>query len=166
MTGWVRRRLRGASADSGSALIEFFWLGILLLVPITYAILFAFQVQRAVFAVTEATRSAGRAYVSTPNGDVPTADKRATTAASLTMTDHGLPFVPATFSDSCMSRAGQAAPQQDTCFTADHWVRVTVTVPVQLPLLGALGINGGTISVHGQHDEVFDKFADYTNTGP
>jgi hypothetical protein len=54
-------RLHVARDDDGTALVEFFWLGILLMVPITYAILFAFQMQRAVFAVTEATRSAGRA---------------------------------------------------------------------------------------------------------
>ena len=166
MRARVQVRLRGAGDDGGTALVEFFWLGILLMVPITYAILFAFHVQRAVFAVTEATRSAGRAYVSTPNGDVSTAETRAGIAASLTMTDHGLPFTAANFAVACMSGPGASAPQPDTCFAGDHWVRVTLTVPVQLPLLGALGINGGTINVHGQHDEVFDKYADYATSGP
>jgi hypothetical protein len=159
-------RLHVARDDDGTALVEFFWLGILLMVPITYAILFAFQMQRAVFAVTEATRSAGRAYVSTPNGDTTTAGDRATTAASLTMTDHGLPFTAANFTVTCMSRPGSDPPKADTCFTADHWVRVTIHVPVQLPLLGALHINGGTVGVGGQHDELFDKYADYATNGP
>ena len=159
-------RMSRADNDGGTGLVEFFWLGILLMVPITYAILFAFQVQRAVFAVTEATRSAGRAYVSTPDGDDPTARTRAATAASLTMIDHGLPFVPANYAATCMPLVGQSPPQSGTCFAADHWVRVTLSVPVQLPLLGAFGLNGAVFTVNGQHDEVFDKYADYTTNSP
>ena len=149
--------------DDGTALIEFFWLGILLLVPITYAILFAFQIQRAVFAVTEATRSAGRAFVTTSDGNVTTAQTRAVTAAQLTMTDHGLTFNaadPKSLSMTCHSPSGDTS-----CFQADHVVTIAVQVPVQLPLLSFFGVKGKTMTVSGQHDEVFDKYADYTKVG-
>ncbi|MFI5955247.1 hypothetical protein [Cryptosporangium sp. NPDC051539] len=52
------RRPRG---DDGSAIIEFVWGGVLLLVPLLYVVLAVFEVQRNAFAVTEAAREAGRA---------------------------------------------------------------------------------------------------------
>ncbi len=48
--------------EAGNAIVEFTWLGILLLVPLVYILLAVFDVQRGAFAVTTASRAAGRAF--------------------------------------------------------------------------------------------------------
>src|SRR5207302_2756298 len=55
MTGGLRR-------DDGSAVVEFVWLAVLLLVPLVYVVMAALSVQRAAFAETAAAREAARAY--------------------------------------------------------------------------------------------------------
>jgi Flp pilus assembly protein TadG len=162
----VKGRRRLARGDEGTALVEFFWLGILLLVPITYAILFAFQVQRASFAVSEATRSAARAYVTTASGDTTTAAARAYAAAKLTMQDHGLPLPPANFATpTCKLQSSPPATATAGCFQPHNVVTVTMTVAVHLPLLPAFDADGGAVTVKASHDEVFDNYADYGPAG-
>jgi hypothetical protein len=46
------------TGDAGNALIEFTYLAVLLMIPLVYVLLSAFQVQRAAFGVTEAPRPA------------------------------------------------------------------------------------------------------------
>jgi Flp pilus assembly protein TadG len=53
--------------DSGTAIIEFVWLAIILLVPLLYVVLAAFDTQRAAYAASAAARSAGRAFVTAPD---------------------------------------------------------------------------------------------------
>jgi hypothetical protein len=152
--------------DEGTALVEFFWLGLLLLVPVIYAVLFAFQLQRAEFAVTEATRSAGRAYVTTASGDTVVAAQRAYAAAALTMTDHGLPLPPSSFATpTCAAQSNAPKLAPSGCFQPYNRVTISMTVSVSLPLLPAIGINGGAVQVTATHDEVFDNFADYGSSG-
>lgn len=77
--------MRRLSGDRGNGVVEFVWLGTLLLVPLCYVMLFAFDVQRAAFGVTEAARQAGRTLVtSCGRGD---AAARAEQAASLALAD-------------------------------------------------------------------------------
>ena len=52
---------RWRRTQQGTALVELTWLGILLLVPMVWIVLSAFEVQRGAFAVSGAARSAGRA---------------------------------------------------------------------------------------------------------
>jgi Flp pilus assembly protein TadG len=151
----LRARMR---SDGGTALVEFFWLGVLLLVPLVYAILFAFDLQRASFAVTEATRSAGRAFVTTPDADVADASARAVAAAEMTFADHGVAASTYTIDAPECRDSG--------CFAAGGTVRITVHVKVQLPLLPTFGIAGGVVPVTGIHDEVFDSYADYGAPAP
>jgi len=47
--------------ERGTALVEFTWLGVLLLVPLVYVMLSVFEVQRGAYAVSAASRSAARA---------------------------------------------------------------------------------------------------------
>ena len=56
-----RRRVR--SGERGSALVEFTWIGLLLLLPLVYVIVTVFTVQRSAYGATEAARSAGRAFI-------------------------------------------------------------------------------------------------------
>ncbi len=137
----------GAPADRGSALIEFSFLSVVLLVPLAYLVLAVFTVQRAAFAVTAATRDAGRAYVTTTNGD-PTARARA--AAALALHDQGLALPPGALQISC----------QTDCRTPGSAVYVALDYTVVLPLVPtALGGHRlGGIPVRGRHTELIDEF--------
>ena len=53
--------------ESGSAVVEVVWLGILLLIPMVWIVLSVFEVQRGAFGVTAAARAAGRAYALAPD---------------------------------------------------------------------------------------------------
>jgi len=74
--------------DRGAASIEFVFLGVLVMVPLLYLVIAAFEVQRNAFAVTQAAREAGRAW-STAD-DAMTADGRARYAMELALRDQGL----------------------------------------------------------------------------
>lgn len=74
--------------DRGAASIEFVFLGVLVMVPLLYLVIAAFEVQRNAFAVTQAAREAGRAW-STAD-DATTADGRARYAMELALRDQGL----------------------------------------------------------------------------
>lgn len=135
-------------ADDGSALVEFTFLAVLLMVPLIYLMLAAFEVQRAAFGVTEAARSAGRAYV--VSDDVAAAGARAAAAASLALQDQGIELSPDPVLQ-CSAGCTLAPGEQ---------VTVTVTHLVQLPLLGAvLPADRGGIRVSGSHTSVVDRFA-------
>ena len=163
----MRGRLAAIGNDDGTALVEFFWLGILLLVPITYAILLAFDVQRATFAITEATRSAGRAYVTTPHGG--NAAARSHVAGDQTLFDHlGLHLVqdPTGGGTFTCAQASQCTGGTMTVDCADYAACVaqgfaTITIAVDVPLPGLGGLGGNAVHVSGSHREVFDTFVDY-----
>lgn len=74
--------------DRGAATIEFVFLGILVMVPLLYLVIAAFELQRNAFAVTEAARQAGRAMATAD--DVATGEERARYAMRLALSDQGL----------------------------------------------------------------------------
>ena len=141
----MRRRPTG---DDGNALVEFSYLAVLLMIPLVYVLLTVFQVQRAVFGVTEAARQAGRAYATAT--DEAQGRARARVAADLALQDQGLVLCP-----SCLAPpAGQLVP--------GGTVRVRVEHRVVLPLLGGLfrGAVPPSIPVRATHVEVVDRFRD------
>jgi len=79
---------RGASADEGSALIEFVGASVILLIPLLYLLLMVFDVQRSSFAVTQAAREAGRAFATAPSSDAGL--ERARFAAQVAFGDQGI----------------------------------------------------------------------------
>ena len=83
----MRRR-----TESGSAVVEVVWLGILLLLPMVWIVLSVFEVQRGAFGVTAAARAAGRAYALAP--DDATGAQQAKAAAAVAMADQGLDDTP------------------------------------------------------------------------
>ena len=84
---WAARRWpRG---NCGNAIVEFVVIGVLTLVPLIYLLLAIFDVQRNVFAVTQAAREAGRAAVSAST--VSSGQARAQYAAELALADQGIP---------------------------------------------------------------------------
>ena len=133
----TRGRIRG---DDGNALIEFSYLAVLLMVPLVYVLLAAFQVQRASFGVTEAARQAGRAE------DAASGRARADAAAALAMRDQGLTC------GGCLSGLTDAIePDGEVTATVEHFVR--------LPVLGAFfsGDRAG-VRVDATHVARVDRF--------
>lgn len=139
--------LPGLREDKGNALVEFTWLGVLLLVPLGYLVVSVFQVQRAAFGVTQATREAGRAYIAAGSDDPAAA---AMAAASLAMKDQGLDLDPSELQISC---------SEDPCLTAGGTVSIRIDVRVGLPFIPhVFGTTPASIAVHGRHEEVVDCF--------
>lgn len=137
------KRLHG---DDGSALVEFSYLAVLLMVPLVYVLLTVFQVQRAAFGVTEAARQAGRAYATADSAAAGQA--RARVAADLAMQDQGLALC-----DTCLRPpAGQLVPGGTVSVRVEH--------RVVLPLVGGLfrGAVPPSIPVRSTHVEVVDRF--------
>ena len=140
MTG-LRRR--GSRDQAGTALVETIWLGLLLLVPLVYLLLAVFDVQRASYGVSAATRAAGRAYVLAP--DVGTAQARAAQAAAVALRDQGLDLPPGAMAVSCLPGAG-------SCLQPGSSVQVTLSVQVPLPFVpDALGGAAPSIRVSSTH---------------
>lgn len=137
----LRRR-----ADEGSAMLEFVWLGILLMVPLVYVLLTVFEVQRAAFGVTEAARQAGRAYA-TADSDAE-GRLRAQAAAELAMRDQGLEL------------DGPPAVVAPDGVAPGATVQVRVSHRVPLPILGGLfgDVVPPNIPVRADSIAVVDRF--------
>jgi len=120
---------------------------VLLLVPIGYLIVSVFQVQRAAFGITQATREAGRAYVAA-GSDQP--EEAALAAARLALADQGLELNPDELVISCT---------ESPCLTAGGTVTIRIDTRVGLPFIPALfGSLPASIAVHARHDELVDCF--------
>jgi Flp pilus assembly protein TadG len=140
---------RGSSgSDDGNAIVEFVYLAVLMMIPLTYLLLTVFRVQGAAFAVSSATREAGRVYVTSPPAD---ADGRATTAATIVMADSGLDLDDGQVSITCSARP---------CLTPGANVDVVIGYDVELPFLPRFldGALPASIHVQGRHLEVVDRF--------
>jgi Flp pilus assembly protein TadG len=133
--------------DEGTAIVEFLWLGLLLLIPLAYLILSLFQLQRGAFAVADASRAAGRAWVSAPTGA--DRDQAATLAATLALKDEGL-----TLPDN-----GLALTCVNLCCPGTGSLHVTVSIDVTLPGVAVFGSDLAPVTVTGKHAEVIDRFA-------
>ncbi|MCI0686665.1 MAG: hypothetical protein L0Y54_05425 [Sporichthyaceae bacterium] len=145
-------RCRVPGRDDGSAIIEFCYLAILLMVPLVYVVLVVFEVQRAGYAVTQAAREAGRAFVTT---DRPAdAHARAYAAAWLALRDHGLELRPGQLRIEC----GMDGPAG--CLRPGNQVLIRLDTEVPLPLTPAVfaGRAPASIAVHGVHEELVDVY--------
>jgi Flp pilus assembly protein TadG len=141
----VRRR-----DERGNAVVEFSWLAILLMVPLVYLMLGVFDVQRASYGATAATRAAGRAFVIVPDGmSEDEARARAFAAARVAMNDQGLDLDADELTISC-------TPQ---CLQPGSTVTVTLETKVRLPLIpDALGGEPPAIRVEAAHTEAFGDY--------
>lgn len=140
--------------DEGTAIIEFIWLGLLLMIPLAYLVISLFSVQRTAFAVSAATRAAGRAWVSAPAGS--DRDQRALLAARLAGQDQGVDFADDALHFSC----------DNACCPGTGTLHVSLTVDAVLPGLAALDRKLARIPITGRHDEVVDRFAVAPDTCP
>ncbi|CAN7453922.1 pilus assembly protein [Terrabacter sp. LjRoot27] len=109
--------------EAGRAILEFIFLGILLLLPLTYLVLTAARLQAASFSASLAGREAGRAFVTAPSDDDGYARARA--AAQLAFADFS-------FEDgAAVSVMCDGSP----CLRPDGTVTSTASIEVQLPLV-------------------------------
>ena len=116
---------RRARDEGGSALIEFSWLAIILLVPLVFIIMSVFEVQRGAFAVSAAARAAGRAYALAP--DDATGEARAQAVADQVLAEQGSPGQKARVHVSCTSPDGN-------CHVGTAVITVRIDSGVALPL--------------------------------
>ncbi|HLZ36515.1 MAG TPA: hypothetical protein VKP64_01890 [Mycobacteriales bacterium] len=134
------------SDERGNAVLEFTFLGVLLMVPLTYVLLTVLAVQKAAYAVTAAAREAGRMFVTASDEDSGRA--RADDAARLALRDHGLPATPV-----------QITCETEPCLTPGASVRISVSTRVRLPFVpDVLGRAPASVRVTGRHDGVVDRF--------
>jgi Flp pilus assembly protein TadG len=138
----VRRR-----NDDGSALVEFTFLGVLLLVPLVYVLLCAFALQRASYGLTGAAREAGRAFVQADTSDAAFDDAR--TAAQVAMLDQGVDPDRVAVDVQCA-----ASP----CLTPGARVDVTLRTTVRLPMLPSFVQAARGIPVTSKQTVVVDVY--------
>ncbi|CAA9320325.1 MAG: hypothetical protein AVDCRST_MAG29-490 [uncultured Nocardioidaceae bacterium] len=135
-------------SEAGTALVEFTWLALLLLLPVVYVLLAVFDAQRASYGVSAASRSAGRAFVLAP--DQGTAHQRAVAAARVALADQGVDLGTVTITCS---------PVPEQCLFPGAVVTVTVEVQQPLPLApDLLGGSAPTLRVASTHSEPYGTF--------
>jgi hypothetical protein len=118
------RRLAGEDAEAGSAIVEFVFLAVLMLVPLFYLVMVLARLQAGAYAVSAASREAGRAYVT---AQVPAqAHPRALSAAGLAFADQGFGPGGGGITIKCYSTP---------CLSPEGRIRVTATVSVPMPLV-------------------------------
>jgi hypothetical protein len=150
MTTKLRARRRHAAADDGSALVEFVWLTVLLMVPLVYIVLSALSVQRDAFGLTAAARDAGRAYATA--GSDALGEQRAEAAVALAMHDQGVPW----HATGRVVECGSCTYAPGSTFTVRLSSRVALPL-VPSWLCGHTCVAG--IGVSAQHSERISCFA-------
>ena len=144
---------RWRADDGGSAIIEFVFVAVVVMVPLVYLIAAVATVQRNTLAVTQAARDAGRAFVTSQTSAE--ARRRVDAAVRLALADQGLPddatlrFVAAR--DGCSGAAITPRLTPGAEFT------VCVTRRVRLPAVPSVLAGRGirTVGVYRVHVDDF-----------
>ena len=149
--------MRRRRDERGSAVVEFSWLAILLMVPLVYVMLAVFDVQRTSYGATAATRAAGRAFIIVPDGmSEDDARARAFEAARLAMKDQGIELSPGQLTISC----------NPACLQPGSTVTVTLDTEVRLPLIpDALGGEPPAIHISASHTEPYGDYREAKGDG-
>jgi Flp pilus assembly protein TadG len=127
---WLRRRL---ADESGSALVEFVFVALVVFVPLVYVVAGFSAVQRGVFASTAAAREAGRAIGTAP--DPVTGQERALRAAQLAVEDQSVDAADVRVAYAPAGASCEAAGSYTPRLTPGEEFSVCVTVTVRIPLL-------------------------------
>jgi Flp pilus assembly protein TadG len=123
----------------GSAVVEFTFLGLLLMVPVVYFIITVGQIQGGSFAVVGAADQAAKVFVTQP--DASSGRAAAEQATMVALADYGHPAGNASVEIRCDSGGD--------CMAAGSAVTVTVRLTVPLPFVpfgDALRLNAGQLS--------------------
>jgi len=149
----LRSRLRqpgrsGQGAQAGSAVVEFVFLAVLMLVPLFYLVMVLARLQAGAYAVSAATREAGRAYVTAQVSEQ--APARAHSAAGLAFADQGFG------SEGSIQIGCDGTP----CLRPEGRVQITATLWVPMPLVPAFfaAIVPLQIPVSATHLATVDRF--------
>jgi len=142
----LRRRV--GPTESGRAIVEFVFLGVLLLVPLLYLVVTLGRVQAAAYSATTAAREAGRAF--TTAGSEGQTQARARAAAGLAFEDFGFD------EGTALTLACDGSP----CLRPDAQVSATATIRVRLPLVPDFvgGVIPVEIPVSATHVATVDRF--------
>lgn len=114
----------GLTREQGSAVVEFTFLALLLMVPLVYFVITVGQIQGGSFAVVGAADQAAKVYVAQP--DASTAQAAAEQAVALALSDFGQQADQASMTTAC-------SPAD--CQAAGSTVTVTVSLSVPLPFI-------------------------------
>jgi Flp pilus assembly pilin Flp len=146
----IRWPAEGWADDSGSAVVEFCLLAVLMLVPVVYLVLALGRVQAGAFAAQGAAREAGRAFVTAQ--DEGSARGRADAAAAIAFADQG-------FRDP--SQVGiDIGCAASPCLAPDQRVTVRSRVLVVLPGVPRLldRLLPARLEVTARHVATVDRF--------
>jgi Flp pilus assembly protein TadG len=146
-----RSRRRGD--DGGSAIVEFVFVAVVVMVPLVYLIAAVATVQRTTLAVTQAARDAGRAFATSESAGE--ARRRVDAAVRLALADQGLPADATTRFVASGARCSDAAITPHLVPGAEFTVCVTrrVQLPAVPTVLTGRGIR--TVGVYTVHVDDF-----------
>jgi hypothetical protein len=150
LTARLRSRVRQPrDAEAGSAIVEFVFLAVLLLVPLFYLVMVLARLQAGAYAVSAASREAGRAYVTAQKPEQ--APSRALSAAGLAFADQGFGPGEGGITIECHSTP---------CLSPEGRIEVTATVSVPMPLVPEFfsRIVPTQIPVSATHVATVDRF--------
>jgi hypothetical protein len=141
----------GATADRGSAAVEFIAIGVLLMVPLVYLVVAMGRIQAASFAADSSAREAARAFVTT--ADEVEGRRRAVAAVRLGLLDQG-------FTDPQEADLVLECETPTACLTPGDRIRVRVEVRVVLPGVPSFVDNAFStaVTVRAGHVAVVDEF--------
>src|SRR6478672_9872579 len=100
LSGRFREAVSAERQEEGSAVVEFTFLALLLMVPLVYFVITIGQIQGGSFAVVGAADQAAKVYVAQP--DAARARAAAEQAVLLALTDYGQPADNARMDMSCV----------------------------------------------------------------
>lgn len=144
----VRRRSR--RNEQGSAIVEFFWVGLILFIPLTWIVLTVFEVQQGAFALNGSARAAARAFALAP--DDATGRARAQAVVDQTLADQGDEGQVGKVEVTC-------TPFKDNCHAGTSLITIHIDSGVQLPLLPALlGDDRGSFDLDVSHTVPIGQF--------
>lgn len=133
-----RRDNRAPECERGSAVVEFTFLAVLLMVPVVYFVVTVGQIQGGSFAVVGAADQAAKAFVA--RSALPDARAAAERAVFLALGDYGHAPDQANVEVAC---------DRADCLSAGAKVTVTVSLDVPLPLMpfgDSVGLSAARLS--------------------
>jgi Flp pilus assembly protein TadG len=149
----LRRLVQANDDDRGSAIIEFVFVAVIVLVPLVYLIVAVATVQNGSHAVSQAAREAGRAYA-TADSEAD-GEQRATVAVRLALADSGRP-------DTAQLRfvavgAGCSSAPVNPTLTPGAEYEVCVTQHCDVPAVPSF-LQGRGITVVGRYEVHIDDY--------
>jgi Flp pilus assembly protein TadG len=135
------------AGEEGNAVVEFVFLGVVLLVPVVYLVLTVGQLQGGSFAVVGAADQAAKVYVDAPTPQA--ADARARQAVRIALSDFGFSEDQAAVHIAC----------SEECLAPGSTVTVVVRLEVPLPLIpGIAGSHASAATVDATSTQLVERF--------